>query len=58
MQKMVHFMKKVFACNGTVINHVEYGQVIQLQGDCRKQVHELLTQGGFATVEQVKVHGF
>merc|ERR1712226_781887 len=58
MQKMVRFIKKVFACNGTVINHSEYGQVIQLQGDKRSQMLEFLTVGGFATREQVKVHGF
>ena len=58
MPKMVRYIKKVFACNGTVINHQEYGQVIQLQGDKRKDMHMFLTQGGFASHEQVKVHGF
>lgn len=27
-----------FACNGTVIEHPEYGEVIQLQGDQRKNI--------------------
>ena len=56
--KMVRFIKKAFACNGTVINHSEYGQVIQLQGDQRSNMSTLLIEGGFASREQVKVHGF
>ncbi|XP_032609212.1 eukaryotic translation initiation factor 1-like [Hylobates moloch] len=32
------FQKK-FACNGTVIEHPEYGEVIQLQGDHRKNIY-------------------
>ena len=31
--------KKEFACNGTVVEHPEYGEVIQLQ------VHLMYTQG-------------
>lgn len=35
-KKLVKAFKKKFACNGTVIEHPEYGEVIQLQGDQRK----------------------
>lgn len=47
---LVHFQK--FACNGTVIEHPEYGEVIQLQGDQRKNICQFLTDvsmslGGF-----------
>lgn len=37
----LHFQK--FACNGTVIEHPEYGEVIQLQGDQRKNICQFLT---------------
>jgi translation initiation factor 1 len=30
--------KKEFACNGNVIEHSEYGKVLQLQGDQRTKV--------------------
>jgi translation initiation factor SUI1 len=36
-KRIVKALKKQFACNGTVIEHPEYGEVIQLQGD---QVNE------------------
>ncbi|WP_368736305.1 hypothetical protein, partial [Vibrio parahaemolyticus] len=31
-------MKKKFACNGTIVADSEMGEVIQLQGDQRKDV--------------------
>ena len=37
-QKIVRAAKKEFACNGTVVEHPEYGEVLQLQGDQRTNV--------------------
>jgi translation initiation factor 1 len=36
-------IKKKFACNGTIVVDTEMGEVIQLQGDQRKDVQEFLT---------------
>ncbi len=47
-----------FACNGTVVDHPEYGEVIQLQGDQRHHISEFLVEVGLATKEQIKMHGF
>ena len=33
----------VIACNGTIVVDTEMGEVIQLQGDQRKDVQEFLT---------------
>uniref|UniRef100_A0A7M4FSV5 Eukaryotic translation initiation factor 1 n=1 Tax=Crocodylus porosus TaxID=8502 RepID=A0A7M4FSV5_CROPO len=52
-----HFHSK-FACNGTVIEHPEYGEVIQLQGDQRKNICQFLIEIGLAKDDQLKVHGF
>lgn len=57
-KKLVKAFKKKFACNGTVIEHPEYGEVIQLQGDQREDVCEFLAATGLAKNEQLKVHGF
>ena len=46
-----------FACNGTVIEHPEYGEVIQLQGDQRKNICQFLIEIGLAKNDQLKVHG-
>ncbi|XP_059148089.1 eukaryotic translation initiation factor eIF1-like [Physella acuta] len=57
-KKIVKAAKKEFACNGTVVEHPEYGEVIQLQGDQRDHIRSLLIKVGIATNEQIKVHGF
>uniref|UniRef100_M3XGN6 Eukaryotic translation initiation factor 1B n=1 Tax=Latimeria chalumnae TaxID=7897 RepID=M3XGN6_LATCH len=57
-KKLVKAFKKHFACNGTVIDHCEYGEVIQLQGDQRKNICQFLLELGMAKEEQLKVHGF
>ncbi|KAL6082623.1 hypothetical protein STEG23_024759 [Scotinomys teguina] len=57
-KKLVKAFKKKFACNGTVIEHPEYGEVIQLHGDQRKNICQLLIEIGLAKDDQLKVHGF
>jgi len=47
-----------FACNGTVIEHPEYGEVLQLQGDQRENICQFLTKMGLVKQDQLKVHGF
>nr|AFM89854.1 translation factor sui1-like protein [Callorhinchus milii] len=56
-KKLVKAFKKKFACNGTVIEHSEYGEVIQLQGDQRKNICQFLLEVGIVKEEQLKVHG-
>ncbi|XP_033246583.1 eukaryotic translation initiation factor eIF1-like [Drosophila miranda] len=58
LKKIVGSCKKEFACNGTVVEHQEYGEVIQLQGDQRENICQWLTKIGLAKVNQLKVHGF
>ncbi|XP_043330404.1 eukaryotic translation initiation factor 1-like [Cervus canadensis] len=57
-KKLVKAFKKKFACNGTVIEHPEYGEVIQLQGDQCKNICQFLVEIGLAKDNQLKVHGF
>ena len=52
------FSSQEFACNGTVIDHPEYGEVIQLQGDQRKNIAEFLCRIELAKKDQIKIHGF
>jgi len=49
------------ACNGTIVTDTEMGDVIQLQGDQRKDVQEFLTdkkEGLELDAKTIKVHGF
>ncbi|KAK4398480.1 protein translation factor SUI1 [Sesamum angolense] len=56
--KILKDLKKEFCCNGTVVQDPELGQVIQLQGDQRKNVSTFLVQAGIAKKEHIKIHGF
>ncbi|TWW70368.1 Eukaryotic translation initiation factor 1 [Takifugu flavidus] len=57
-KKLVKAFKRKFACNGTVIDHPEYGEVIQVQGDQRNNIRQFIKEVGLASDEQLKVHGF
>eukprot|EP00116_Pleurobrachia_bachei_P016484 sb/3476746/ len=58
LKRIIKAVKKEFHCNGTVVDHPEYGEVLQLQGDQRKNVKDFLSAIGIARIEQIKVHGF
>ena len=57
-KKILKAFKKIFACNGTIVDDDEMGQVIQLQGDHRVKVSEFLIEEGISKKEHIKVHGF
>ncbi|KAF1828841.1 protein translation factor SUI1 [Decorospora gaudefroyi] len=60
-KKILKVIKKKFACNGTVVADSEMGEVIQLQGDQRKDVQDFLTdkkEGLGLDGKTIKVHGF
>ncbi|KAI5295021.1 Eukaryotic translation initiation factor eIF-1, partial [Ascosphaera acerosa] len=62
-KKILKVIKKKFAgsaCNGTIVSDVEMGEVIQLQGDQRKDVQEFLVdkEGLGLDAKTIKVHGF
>ncbi|ETW86010.1 hypothetical protein HETIRDRAFT_438556 [Heterobasidion irregulare TC 32-1] len=56
-KKLLKAFKKEFACNGTLVEDEEMGQVIQLQGDQRAKIFSFLTEEGIPRAT-IKVHGF
>ncbi|KDQ60757.1 hypothetical protein JAAARDRAFT_31728 [Jaapia argillacea MUCL 33604] len=56
-KKLLKAFKKEFACNGTLVEDEEMGQVIQLQGDQRLKISNFLTEEGIPKAT-IKVHGF
>jgi translation initiation factor 1 len=42
-KKILKVIKKKFACNGTIVADSEMGEVIQLQGDQRKDIQDFMT---------------
>ncbi|KAG2144749.1 translation initiation factor SUI1-domain-containing protein [Suillus cothurnatus] len=56
-KKLLKAFKKEFACNGTLVDDEEMGQVIQLQGDQRLKIVKFLTEEGIPK-NTIKLHGF
>ncbi|TFY81702.1 hypothetical protein EWM64_g2307 [Hericium alpestre] len=56
-KKLLKAFKKEFACNGTLVDDEEMGQVIQLQGDQRTKISNFLTEEGIPR-NTIKLHGF
>merc|ERR1711933_329047 len=42
LKKIIKVCKRHFACNGTVVEHPKYGEVIQFQGDQRDHISRFL----------------
>lgn len=57
-KKLVKAFKKKFTCTGTVFEHPEYGEVIQLQGGQHKDNMSFLVEVGLGKEYQLEVHGF
>lgn len=57
-KKVLKALKKEFCCNGTVVDDPELGQVIQLQGDQRKNVSDFLIKSKLVKKDNLKIHGF
>ena len=58
LKKIVRAFKKTFRCNGAIIDHKEYGEIIQLQGDHRESISEFLIDYEIVSKEQIIIHGF
>ena len=57
-KKIERSFKKAWCCNGTVVEHDEWGTIIQLQGDHRRDIFKFLIDEGIAIKDQIKVHGY
>jgi len=60
LKKIMKVIKKKFSCNGHIIDDLEMGQVIHLQGDQRKEIQEFLTdkEGLELNAKSIKIYGF
>ena len=57
-KKIARAFKKAWCCNGTTLEHEEWGTIIQLQGDHRRDIFKFLIEEGIANRELIKVHGY
>lgn len=58
LKKIIRAFKKAWCCNGTTHEHEEWGTIIQLQGDKRRNILRFLIEEGIAAKEEIKIHGY
>ncbi len=57
LKKINRHVKREFSCNGTVKEHPEFGEVLQLQGDQCENICQWLTRKRLVESKQLRVHG-
>jgi len=57
LHKIMRYLKKMYNTNGNVLSDPQYGEIIQLQGDQRKNVHDALIEWKIAEKNDIRVHG-
>ena len=57
LHKILKYLKKVYSTNGNIRSDPTYGEIIQLQGDQRKNVYDSLIEWQISPKEDIKVHG-
>jgi translation initiation factor 1 len=58
LKKILKALKKTYSTNGTILTDEDDAEIIQVQGDQRKNVYEFLTKCNIIGKNEVKVHGF
>ena len=58
LKKVLKYIKKVFACNGSIDEDEEHGKILKLSGDQRKTISEFLAVEEIVPKQAIKVHGF
>ena len=57
-ERIMKSMKKNFCCNGHIIKDDVLNNIIQLQGDQRKNVVEFMIEEKLVLKDFLKIHGF
>lgn len=57
IEKITKNLKKEFCCNGCILNDLNMGKIIQLQGDQRENVIKFFLEQEIITKKILKIHG-
>ena len=58
LKKICKALKRIFKCNGAVVQDEEFGMVIQIQGDHREGVKKFLVEEEIVSKDVIVIHGF
>ena len=58
MKELLKTMKKKFACNGNLVDDAKLGTIIQMQGDVRDKIKEILVNNYGIDENTIITHGY
>lgn len=58
MKDLQRLLQRQLNTNGAIIEHKEFGEILQLQGDKRQEVYNFIVQHNIADKNDIKIHGF
>ena len=58
LKRICRALKMLLKCNGAVLKDEEYGDIVQIQGDHRKDIVNFLETEKICSKDQIIVHGF
>ncbi|CAM9260369.1 unnamed protein product [Ascophyllum nodosum] len=58
LKRILKAFKKNFSCNGAIVTDADGGEVVQMSGDQRTNIHEFLVDQQICAASQVVLHGF
>ena len=57
VKRITRALKKTFQCNGSIVNDVELGEIVQLSGDQRSNVRDFFVSQEICHDDQIVIHG-
>lgn len=57
MKSLLKSLKKNLCCNGCILDHKEYGTVLQIQGDKRADIFNFLKEKYKINENNIEKHG-
>ena len=58
LKKILKYIRKMYSTNGNVKKDPEHGDIIQVQGDLRKEIAQFFVEYKVCGKEEIKLHGF
>jgi len=58
LKKILRYLKKIFNCNGAIIDDSRFGKVITLTGNQKENVYKFFIKAQICTKEEMVVKGY
>jgi len=57
LKKILSYIKKTYSCNGSIVVHEEYGEVMTFTGDQKKNIYDFLIKEEINRKDEITLRG-